>query len=143
MARNRKQTAMLLTHMLVGVCGIGIIWLLNREKRAAGPEYEEYEYKKENRGTKANLKASNRIRQRQLIQQRIRRWNKTRKGKYDGKDRMKYRQKIRASKRWLERRGTTEAQEANTRESRKRGRQKREKDKRRRGGSGGGGRARA
>eukprot|EP00965_Chrysotila_dentata_P066225 2191715-Pleurochrysis_carterae.AAC.1 len=56
---------------------------------------------------------------------------------------MKYRQKIRASKRWIRKRVITEAKEANIREGRKRGRQKREKDERRRGGAGGGGRARA
>eukprot|EP00965_Chrysotila_dentata_P048031 1593273-Pleurochrysis_carterae.AAC.2 len=71
--------------------------------------------------TQANAKANKRTRQRRLIQQRIRKWNKATKRKYDGKDRMQYRHKVRASKRWQQRKDTSEANRANAKESRKRG----------------------
>eukprot|EP00965_Chrysotila_dentata_P060193 1995831-Pleurochrysis_carterae.AAC.1 len=73
---------------------------------------------------------------RRLIQRRIKKWNKECIRKYDGKDRRKYRHKVRASNRWLKRRGKTEAKEANAREHRRHRRGKGRKDTRRRGGAG-------
>eukprot|EP00965_Chrysotila_dentata_P143588 4744480-Pleurochrysis_carterae.AAC.1 len=143
MKGNRRQTLMLQMCVGAGICGISMAWFGGRRKGSTGVEYEESEYKKSERGTEADVRADKKIRQRRVIQQRIRRWNKACKRIYDGKDRMKYRQKIRASTRWIRKRVITEAKEANIREGRKRGRQERKKDARKREGMGGGGRAKA
>eukprot|EP00965_Chrysotila_dentata_P021443 710310-Pleurochrysis_carterae.AAC.2 len=68
----------------------------------ARTERGEGENEEKKRGTKKHNKANKKIRQRRLIQHRIRRWIKACKGEYDGtKDRMKYRHKVRASLRWI------------------------------------------
>eukprot|EP00965_Chrysotila_dentata_P060774 2014092-Pleurochrysis_carterae.AAC.1 len=123
-----------------GICGIVITWLMRMGKGCAGPVQEEYT--KNKRGAKASSPAKRTIQQRRLIQQRIRRWNKTRKVKRDDKDRKKYRQKVRASLRWMRKKCRTEAKEANIREGRNRVKKKREKNMKRKGGAGGRGRAR-
>eukprot|EP00965_Chrysotila_dentata_P183988 6074961-Pleurochrysis_carterae.AAC.1 len=73
------------------------------------------ECKQHKRETKAGKQDRKKILQRRLIQRRIRRWYKACRHSYDGKIRMKYRQKVRASKRWLKMRSTREAGKANSR----------------------------
>eukprot|EP00965_Chrysotila_dentata_P141760 4685256-Pleurochrysis_carterae.AAC.4 len=51
--------------------------------------------------------------------------------RYDGKDRRKYRNKVRASKRWLQRRNKKEAEEMNSRERKRRTRKTQDQDRRR------------
>eukprot|EP00965_Chrysotila_dentata_P146089 4825660-Pleurochrysis_carterae.AAC.1 len=135
--RTMGCATMLIVYMLVCIGWIGSLCVKHGEKHSIGSENVGKEHANNNRGAKAKNRARERIRQRRLIQQRIRRWYKARKGRYEGKDRMKYRQKVRASKRWLRRATPTEAKEANNREGRRRGRKTGEKDIKRRGGSGG------
>eukprot|EP00965_Chrysotila_dentata_P006810 222762-Pleurochrysis_carterae.AAC.1 len=80
---NKGRETMLLVHALVRICWIGITWFKHREKQSTGSENVEKEHAKNKRGTKAKNKARGWIRQRRLIQQRIRKWNKARKGKYE------------------------------------------------------------
>eukprot|EP00965_Chrysotila_dentata_P217883 6190276-Pleurochrysis_carterae.AAC.1 len=140
---TKGSATMWIVHTLICMYWIGLTWLKHGKKQSTSSEDVEKEHAKKRRETKAKNKARERIRRRRLIQQRIREWNKARKGRYDGKDRMKYRQKVRASKRWLRRANSTEAKEVNNRGVGKCGRKKREKDMKRRGGSGGRGGARA
>eukprot|EP00965_Chrysotila_dentata_P041833 1388011-Pleurochrysis_carterae.AAC.1 len=145
----KRRTLLPLMYVFAYVCGMCAAWLNRKKLSKCG----EGEYTENKRGTKMNTKANKKIRQRRLIQQRIRRWTKACKREYDGKDRMKYRHKVRASKRWQQRKGTTEAKTANNMERRKRteeannkkGRNRAKKMKKanlkRKGGAGGRGRA--
>eukprot|EP00965_Chrysotila_dentata_P162669 5371386-Pleurochrysis_carterae.AAC.1 len=81
--------------------------------------------------------------QRRLIQQRIRRWNKTRIVNQGDKDRKKYRHKVRASLRWMRREDGMEAKEANVKEGRDRVQTLKGINTKRKGGAGRGTRARA
>eukprot|EP00965_Chrysotila_dentata_P194813 6176598-Pleurochrysis_carterae.AAC.4 len=128
-------------YVWIGICGIGIKWLVIRGKGGVGTERKERLKNKE--GAKANDRANKNIRQQRLIQQRIRRWNKTRIVKYYDKDRKKYRHKSRASLPWSRRNYNTEANQANLRERRNRVKMTREENMKRNGGAGGRGRARA
>eukprot|EP00965_Chrysotila_dentata_P031415 1047277-Pleurochrysis_carterae.AAC.1 len=94
-------------------------------------------------GTKESTREIRKIQRRRAIQHRIRRWNKTRKVKYDDKDRMKYRHKARASLRWIRRICKTEAREMNIKECKNRGKNTRKTNTRRKGVAGGKKRARA
>eukprot|EP00965_Chrysotila_dentata_P237086 6201679-Pleurochrysis_carterae.AAC.3 len=120
-----------------------MVFLTKGKKGQTRPVSEERQSNKNKGGTRVEARVRKANRQRKLIQQRIRRWNKTRKLTYDGKDKKKYRHKVRASKRWLWSRCDTEAKEANSREHRKRMRKTGGRDMRRKGGAGGRGRARA
>eukprot|EP00965_Chrysotila_dentata_P045454 1509994-Pleurochrysis_carterae.AAC.2 len=90
-----------------------------------------------NKGEANATMAEMKLRQRRLIQQRIRRWQRTGKVTCDDKDRKKYRHKIRASLQWLRRKVSTEAKELNIRECRNRGKTTNDKNMKRKGGAGG------
>eukprot|EP00965_Chrysotila_dentata_P002722 88561-Pleurochrysis_carterae.AAC.1 len=144
MKRTKRQTAEPCASVCIWVCGIGIwtciggtcIALLTRDKKGLTRPVSEERGSNKNEGeTKTEARVRKANRQRRLIQQRIRRWNKTRKSKYGGKERKKYRHKVRASKRWLwgRSRNDTEAKEANNREHRKCRRKTGGRDMRRKG----------
>eukprot|EP00965_Chrysotila_dentata_P030698 1022222-Pleurochrysis_carterae.AAC.1 len=157
--RRRKAYAKAVRRTWIRVCWLGGLLFIKKERRNGSktlltrkkkgltkPGPEERKSIKNGDGTnKTEARVRKANRQRKLIQQRIRRWNKTRKLKYDGKDRKKYRHKVKASKRWLwsRSRNDTEAKEANSREHRKRTRKMGGRDMKRKGGAGGRGRARA
>eukprot|EP00965_Chrysotila_dentata_P015064 498682-Pleurochrysis_carterae.AAC.2 len=98
--------------------------------------------KKHKRATKAGTQDRKKLLQRRTTQSRIREWCKACRNKHDGKDRMKYRHKVRASKRWLRMRSPKEAWKANSREHTKHEGKPQDKDMKRRGGAGGCGIAR-
>eukprot|EP00965_Chrysotila_dentata_P169136 5584891-Pleurochrysis_carterae.AAC.1 len=129
---NKTQTVILI--MYVGVTLI--TWLTRMGKERA--ELEQEKHKKKTWGEKVSSRTARKIPQRRIIQQRIRRWNKTRKVK--DKDRKKYRHKVRSSLQWM--RGKTEAMEANIREGGNRTKKMRKENVKRKGGAGGKGRAR-
>eukprot|EP00965_Chrysotila_dentata_P105952 3499174-Pleurochrysis_carterae.AAC.1 len=118
----KRQKGIKLVNVWICICGIGITWLRRRGKGRA--RAEQGEHKKNKRGVKSSAQAVRSIQLRRLIQQRIRRWNKTRKVKSDDKDRKKYRHKARASLRWIRRKCGTNAKEANIRESKNRAKEK-------------------
>eukprot|EP00965_Chrysotila_dentata_P199330 6179311-Pleurochrysis_carterae.AAC.4 len=93
-------------------------------------------------GAKEEKRARKLRKQRRMTLIRIMYWRKSRKVRYDGKDRRKYRNEARASKRWLQRRIKKEAEEVSSRERKRRTRETRDKDGRRKGGAGRGGMAR-
>eukprot|EP00965_Chrysotila_dentata_P035100 1168127-Pleurochrysis_carterae.AAC.1 len=80
---NKGSATMLIVHTLVCMCWIGFTWLKHGKKQSTSSEDVEKEHAKNRRETKAKNKARERIRRRRLIQQRIREWNKARKGGYD------------------------------------------------------------
>eukprot|EP00965_Chrysotila_dentata_P179971 5942090-Pleurochrysis_carterae.AAC.1 len=105
-SRRRNAHTEVVRRILVYVCCLGGLLLIEngrgngREKTLAGGEKpEERKSNGNDRGTKKETRAKKAIWQRRRIQQSIRRWNKTRKIKHDGKDWKKYRHKVRASKR--------------------------------------------
>eukprot|EP00965_Chrysotila_dentata_P096682 3195040-Pleurochrysis_carterae.AAC.1 len=72
---TRKHAAKPSVKAWIGICGFVIIWFTRVGKERAGPEHEEH--KKNKGGEKASSRAARKIQQRRLIQQRIKRWNKT------------------------------------------------------------------
>eukprot|EP00965_Chrysotila_dentata_P210357 6185843-Pleurochrysis_carterae.AAC.1 len=92
---------------------MGMLWFLrkreNRDKRSNCKERKDMRSKEE---TKGERRARRLRQQRKAIQKRIRNWYKARKLKYNGKDRRRYRSKVRASKRLLHRSARKEAEEA-------------------------------
>eukprot|EP00965_Chrysotila_dentata_P249005 6208663-Pleurochrysis_carterae.AAC.1 len=69
---TKKQTVLPLVYVWVAL----ITWLTRVGKERAEPEQEEH--KKNKGGEKASSRATRKIQQRRIIQQRIKRWNKTR-----------------------------------------------------------------
>eukprot|EP00965_Chrysotila_dentata_P056794 1884610-Pleurochrysis_carterae.AAC.1 len=72
---TRRHAAKLSVKAWIGICGSVIIWLTRVGKEREGPEHEEH--KKNKGGEKASSRATRKNQQRRLIQQRIKRWNKT------------------------------------------------------------------
>eukprot|EP00965_Chrysotila_dentata_P053301 1769170-Pleurochrysis_carterae.AAC.1 len=77
MKRNKRHAVRPLVNACSGICWIVITWFIRMGKGRAGTEQDEH--RKNKGGTKASRRAIRKIQQRKLIQQRIRRWNKTRK----------------------------------------------------------------
>eukprot|EP00965_Chrysotila_dentata_P257616 6212942-Pleurochrysis_carterae.AAC.1 len=124
-----------------GVCCMAFTWLMRKGKGRA--KTEPGEHREEKGGSKASRCVSRMTQQRRLTQQRMRRWNKTRKVNQGDKDRKKYRHKVRASLRWMRRNDDgVEATEANIKEGRNRARTLKGINKKRKGGAGGGTKAR-
>eukprot|EP00965_Chrysotila_dentata_P148688 4909908-Pleurochrysis_carterae.AAC.1 len=135
-----SHVAETLANAWISICGIAVTWLMRTTKGCAGPE--QGKRTKNRGGAKVSKRAKRAIQLRRLVHQRIRRWNKTRKVKYHDKERRKYRHKVRASLRWMQRKGSAEqAKEANIREGRNRVKKTREKIMKRKGGAGGRGKA--
>eukprot|EP00965_Chrysotila_dentata_P063732 2111841-Pleurochrysis_carterae.AAC.1 len=118
------------------------VWFTKTETEDTRNLQGAEEDRKRKRATKAETQDRKKLLQRRAMQRRIRIWCKACRKKYDGKDRMKYRHKVRASKRWLRMRSPKEAWKANSREHKNRAGKPRDKDMKRRGGAGGCGTAR-
>eukprot|EP00965_Chrysotila_dentata_P141659 4681444-Pleurochrysis_carterae.AAC.1 len=123
--------------------GIYLAWSNKTETEDTHNPPGEGEDKKRKRATKAERQDRKKRLQRRSTQRRIRNWCKECRYKYDGKDRMKYRHKVRASKRWLRMCNPSEAWRANKREHKKHVGKPQVTDMRRKGGAGGRGIARA
>eukprot|EP00965_Chrysotila_dentata_P133190 4404570-Pleurochrysis_carterae.AAC.1 len=132
---NVGDNVMLLLAVFFGMC-IGRNYLVRFTRMVmedtCNPQGER-EHRKYNRTSRDRKK----LLQRRSTHRRIRKWRTACRKKYDGKDRTKYRHKVRASKRWLRTRSLKEAWKANIREHKKHVRRPRDKDMKRRGGAGG------
>eukprot|EP00965_Chrysotila_dentata_P011716 384268-Pleurochrysis_carterae.AAC.1 len=91
MKGHKRPTVGTLVNVLSGICCMAFTWLRRKGKGRASTEQSEHREKKG--GSKASRRAFRMAQQRRLTQQRIRRWNKTRKVNPDDKDRKKYRHK--------------------------------------------------
>eukprot|EP00965_Chrysotila_dentata_P148896 4917361-Pleurochrysis_carterae.AAC.1 len=113
-----KKWTSIVTWMLLNCCYIGWIKKCGTSSNFAKEKAtKKMQSKADERKTRRRRKLKL---QRRQTQTRIRNWQTTRKLTYDGKNRRKYRNKVRASKRWLQQKYKKEAEEAINRERRRR-----------------------
>eukprot|EP00965_Chrysotila_dentata_P118142 3904803-Pleurochrysis_carterae.AAC.1 len=116
------------------ICCISIAWFMRLRRREVHASNNAA--RNEQRETRKTMQYKRLREQRRWTQSIIRNWQLARKLTYDGKNRRKYRNKVRASKRWFRHKHMKEAEEANIRERQRRPGKTQEKGVIRKGGAG-------